>query len=223
MEKRRQFLLFSTIFLHVVNWRYSRKAKITKHRRKRRWEIYNDKTNAAYETTDAKTNCNRGITLERLNDQKKNDRGVVETSPLMLMQLQITSLCSVRTLSMKRHYEAQLFTNTMRKQRKGLMCFVILAFLEYLQLYSWLPLSRPRLSRITAYLEMKILSLLKHENLITCKNIVDFLWSDLRHRRKRDEKYTRTKQTQHMKPPTQRRIATEESPWSAWTIRRKIL
>ena len=73
--------------------------------------------------------------MERLNDQKKNDRGVVETSPLMLMQLQITSLCSVRTLSMKRHYEAQLFTNTM-KQRKGLMCFVILAFLEYLQLYS---------------------------------------------------------------------------------------
>ena len=30
-----------------------------------------------------------------------------------------------------------------------------------------------------------------------------------------DEKYTMTKQTQHMKPPTQRRIATEESPWSA--------
>ena len=30
--------------------------------------------------------------------------------------------------------------------------------------YSWLSLSRPRLSRITAYLEVKILSLLKHEN-----------------------------------------------------------
>ena len=35
--------------------------------------------------------------------------------------------------------------------------------------YSWLSLSRPRLSRITAYLEVKILSLLKHENLTTGK------------------------------------------------------
>ena len=33
--------------------------------------------------------------------------------------------------------------------------------------YSWLSLSRPRLSRITAYLEVKIWSLPKHENLIT--------------------------------------------------------
>ena len=36
-------------------------------------------------------------------------------------------------------------------------------------LYSWLSLSRPRLSRITAYLEVKILSLLKHEYLTTGK------------------------------------------------------
>ena len=35
--------------------------------------------------------------------------------------------------------------------------------------YSWLSLSRPRLSRIIAYLEVKILSLLKHENLTTGK------------------------------------------------------
>ena len=35
--------------------------------------------------------------------------------------------------------------------------------------YSWLSLSRPRLSRITAYLEVKIWSLPKHENLTTCK------------------------------------------------------
>ena len=35
--------------------------------------------------------------------------------------------------------------------------------------YSWLSLSRPRLSRITAYLEVKILSRLKHENLTTGK------------------------------------------------------
>ena len=35
--------------------------------------------------------------------------------------------------------------------------------------YSWLSLTRPRLSRITAYLEVKIWSLPKHENLTTCK------------------------------------------------------
>ena len=40
--------------------------------------------------------------------------------------------------------------------------------------YSWLSLSRPRLSRITAYLEVKIWSLSKHENLTTGKkNIVE--------------------------------------------------
>ena len=39
--------------------------------------------------------------------------------------------------------------------------------------YSWLSLSRTRLSRITAYPEMKIWSLLKHENLTTGKNIVE--------------------------------------------------
>ena len=40
--------------------------------------------------------------------------------------------------------------------------------------YSWLSLSRPRLSRITACLDVKIWSLLKHENLTTGKrNIVE--------------------------------------------------
>ena len=38
-----------------------------------------------------------------------------------------------------------------------------------IQYYSWLSLSRTRLSRITAYLEVKIWSLSKHENLTTCK------------------------------------------------------
>ena len=38
--------------------------------------------------------------------------------------------------------------------------------------YSWLSLSRPRLSRITAYLEVKIWSLPKHENLTTGKKIL---------------------------------------------------
>ena len=36
-------------------------------------------------------------------------------------------------------------------------------------IYSWLLLSRTRLSRIAAYLEVKILSLPKHENLTTSK------------------------------------------------------
>ena len=42
-------------------------------------------------------------------------------------------------------------------------------FLRVVQLtkYSWLSLSRPHLSRITAYLEVKILSLPKHENVTT--------------------------------------------------------
>ena len=35
--------------------------------------------------------------------------------------------------------------------------------------FSWLSLSRTRLSRITTYLEVKIWSLPKHENLTTCK------------------------------------------------------
>ena len=38
--------------------------------------------------------------------------------------------------------------------------------------YSWLPLSRPRLSRITAYLEVKIWPLPKHENLTRGKKIL---------------------------------------------------
>ena len=38
--------------------------------------------------------------------------------------------------------------------------------------YSWLSLSLPRLSRIAAYLEVKIWSLLKHENLITGNKIL---------------------------------------------------
>ena len=38
--------------------------------------------------------------------------------------------------------------------------------------YSWLTLSRPRLSRITAYLEANIWSLLKHENPITGNKIL---------------------------------------------------
>ena len=38
--------------------------------------------------------------------------------------------------------------------------------------YSWLSLSRPRVSRITAYLEVKIWSQLKNENLITGNKIL---------------------------------------------------
>ena len=39
--------------------------------------------------------------------------------------------------------------------------------LQWIKRYSWLSLSRPRLSRITAYLEVKIWSLPIHENLTT--------------------------------------------------------
>ena len=41
-----------------------------------------------------------------------------------------------------------------------------------LLIYSWLSLSRPRLSRMTAYLKVKILSLPKHENVTTSKKIL---------------------------------------------------
>ena len=40
-------------------------------------------------------------------------------------------------------------------------------------IYSWLSLSRPRLSQITAYLEVKIWSRPKHKNLTTGKNILE--------------------------------------------------
>ena len=48
--------------------------------------------------------------------------------------------------------------------------FMIIAFFYYK--YSWLSLSRTRLSRITAYLEAKIWPLPKHEHLTTSKIIL---------------------------------------------------
>ena len=47
--------------------------------------------------------------------------------------------------------------------------FTVFHWTEHFVIYSWLSLSRTRLSRITAYLEVKILSLPKHENLTTSK------------------------------------------------------
>ena len=47
--------------------------------------------------------------------------------------------------------------------------FIQICSAMYIYIYSWLSLSRPRLSRITAYLEVKIWSLPKHENLTTGK------------------------------------------------------
>ena len=52
------------------------------------------------------------------------------------------------------------------------MASQILVFITKWSKYSWLSLSRPRLSRITAYLEVKIWSLLKNENLITGNKIL---------------------------------------------------
>ena len=51
-------------------------------------------------------------------------------------------------------------------------CFAFKQFAKFprlIHLYSWLSLSRPRLSRITDYLEVKIWSLLKRVNLTTGK------------------------------------------------------
>ena len=61
----------------------------------------------------------------------------------------------------------------MRTQSFNKSCETQLKLLQGNVRYSWLSLSRPRLSRITTYLEVKILSLLKHENLTTGKNIVE--------------------------------------------------
>ena len=53
------------------------------------------------------------------------------------------------------------------------LCACSKAFICLIQpIYSWLSLSRPCLSRITAYLKVKILSLLKHGNLTTGKKIL---------------------------------------------------
>ena len=48
----------------------------------------------------------------------------------------------------------------------------VVLHLSGLNLYSRLPLSRPRLSRIFAYLEVNIWSLFKHENLTTGNKIL---------------------------------------------------
>ena len=50
---------------------------------------------------------------------------------------------------------------------------LIVAVIVYPHLKTGLSQSRPRLSRITAYLEVKIWSLSKHEKLTTCKKIVE--------------------------------------------------
>ena len=49
----------------------------------------------------------------------------------------------------------------------AIMIEEVVVYCQFWLLYSWLSLSRPRLSRITAYLEVKIWSLPIHENLTT--------------------------------------------------------
>ena len=66
--------------------------------------------------------------------------------------------------------------------RMGRLIWGFAACLQ-LKTYSWLSLARPRLSRITAYLEVKIWSLSKHENLTTGKKYCGkeeklLLWSN---------------------------------------------
>ena len=45
----------------------------------------------------------------------------------------------------------------------------MVSYVTFVYAYSTLPLSRTRLSRTTAYLEVKICFLPKHKNLTTCK------------------------------------------------------
>ena len=75
-----------------------------------------------------------------------------------------------------------LGAGTLQKNNNGILNYQIWQFIDLKHSlsaglnynYSWLSLFRPRLSRITAYLEVKIWSLPKHENLTTGKkNIVE--------------------------------------------------
>ena len=60
---------------------------------------------------------------------------------------------------------------TCKRDNSHFLCYLkilsIMPLGDFFFLYSWLSLSRPRLSRITAYLEVKIWSLPIHENLTT--------------------------------------------------------
>ena len=86
-----------------------------------------------------------------------------------LFQISLSHWCDLRSLSVCH----KLFLR-MSNNRCTFMCMWLSLFLKFyiLNNYNRLSLSRPRLSRITAYLEVKIWSLFKHENLTTDNKIL---------------------------------------------------
>ena len=79
-------------------WIYPGNATITKHSR---WSTSKDKTNATYNANDAqrKKNCNRGTVLEWSVENYLGGLNMFyspQSSPLILIQFQITDICSVR-------------------------------------------------------------------------------------------------------------------------------
>ena len=81
---------------------YNHEAVFPRHQKKEIWGTNNDKTNVTYETSDART---KKKLLQKNHFGKKTTMGRLggcliqfysrETSPLILMQLQITKICSV--------------------------------------------------------------------------------------------------------------------------------
>ena len=63
--------------------------------------------------------------------------------------------------------EWYLTINVCDRAHHSPVCGFLVLWLQIAIEYSWLSLSQPRLSRITAYLKVKIWSLPKHENLTT--------------------------------------------------------
>ena len=69
------------------------------------------------------------------------------------------------------HFNGNIFGNKCCRCNKNSLYFIFYDSFALEQGYSWLSLSRTRLSRIAAYLEVKIGSLLKHEHLTTGNKI----------------------------------------------------
>ena len=79
-----------------------RSTGFPRHQKKERWGTNTDKTNATYRNTNAQTkkNCTRRTTLEKKTTGGCRGGSISKfysrkTSPLILMQLQITNICFV--------------------------------------------------------------------------------------------------------------------------------
>ena len=97
--------------------------KAPRHQKKERWWTNSDTTNVTYETTDTQ-NKEELQQRNRLEMVSRKQVLFVRTSPLILMQLQITNICSVPVpvlyLISKHHIETYQITNTVMKQSKEL-------------------------------------------------------------------------------------------------------